>query len=208
MMKTLLSFTILIVVALSQGSRTSVLAVTLEFLPASQMIGLGQSATVDVIISGLAAVGPPSVGVFDLDVTFNPAILSSTGVRFGDLLGKPVLGEALTTSSSARGVIDLAAVSLLSPEELNALQPARFSLASLDFSSLREGTSPLSFSQALMADAFGGILETTASGGIVNVAAPEPSSFFLVASGLVAAIVTTWLRIVRLGVKGSAHDDR
>jgi hypothetical protein len=166
----------------------------LEFLPALQTAGLGQPVSVDVVISGLAAGGPPSVGAFDLDVSFNPTIFSSTGVRFGQFLGNPGLGEVLTISSPARGVIDLAAVSFLSPEELNALQPARFSLASLDFSSLREGTSPLAFSQAIIADAFGGTLATTASGGIVNVAAPEPSSFLLVASGLVAAIVITWLR--------------
>jgi hypothetical protein len=173
-MKTLLAFSILVLVAFGQGSHTLALAVTLEFLPASQMVGLGRPVSVDVVISGLAAGGPSSVGAFDLDVSFNPSILSSTGVRFGQFLGGP--GEVLTTSSLGRGVIDLAAVSFLSPQELNALQPARFSLASLDFSPLREGTTPLSFSQAVIADAFGGTLATTVSGGIANVAASEPAS--------------------------------
>lgn len=192
-MKRRLGFTLLALVALYQGSQTLALAVSLEFVPMSQTVASGQPVNVDVVISGLGPLfGPPSVGAFDLDVSFNPAILSPTQVAFGEFLGNPNTGEALTVSQFTPGVIDFAAVSLLSPEGLDALQPDRFSLAILSFNSLALGTSPLSFSQVIVADAFGKTLDTDSRAGSVNVA-PEPSSLLLVASGLLGALITAWL---------------
>ena len=206
-MRTLLCFTMLILVALCQGNNTLALAVTLEFSPTSQIVDPGKPVTVDVVISGLAAGGPPSVGAFDLDVSFNPAILSSTGVTFGHSLGNPGLGEVLTASSLVPGVIDFAAVSLLSSEELDALQPARFSLANLAFSPVGVGTSRLTFSQVIVADTFGVTLDTDSRVGSVTVV-PEPSSLFLFAPVLVAAIVTIWLRTHQTRREGLKPGDR
>src|SRR5262245_9225206 len=71
-------------------------AVSLEFSPSAQTVA-ASTVSVDVVVSGLAAGGPPSVGSFDLDVTFDPTVLSPIGVTFGPLLGDPNLGEALAT---------------------------------------------------------------------------------------------------------------
>ena len=98
-------------------------------------------------------------------------------------------------------MIDFAAVSLLSPGELAALQPARFSLASLSFNSLALGTSSLTFSQTIVADAFGNTLDVSARDGSVNVV-PESSSFLLFASVLAAAIVIAWCTSIRIGRAG------
>ena len=60
-------------------------AISLEFVPAAQSVSLGSNAEVGIKISGLVNLAAPSLGVFDLDVSFNPAVLSFTGVTYGTL---------------------------------------------------------------------------------------------------------------------------
>ena len=93
----------------------------LNLVPSSLTVVPAQPMTADIVISGLAPGGPPSVGAFDLDVSFASAILSPTGVTFGSFLGIPGL-EALTDFKFLPGLVDLAEVSLLSPSALDALQ--------------------------------------------------------------------------------------
>jgi hypothetical protein len=158
---------------------------SLSFVPASQVIGVGQPVTVDIFISGLGAGSPPSVGTFDLDVSFDPATLSPTGVTFGPFLGNPSdPAETITDFNFLPGVVDLAELSFLAPTELDALQPASFSLATLSFDALAKGTSPLTFSQVIVDDAFGGKLTIDPVSGQVTV--PEPSSLLVFLFGLVA----------------------
>src|SRR5689334_3839449 len=82
---------------------------SLSLVPSSQSVMVGQSVTENVLISGFTA-HPPSVGAFDLSVSFNPAILSVTAVNFGSFLGNPALFEALTSSSVLPGVVEFAEV--------------------------------------------------------------------------------------------------
>jgi hypothetical protein len=119
---------------------------------------------VDIFISGLGAGIPPSVGAFDLDVSFDPAILSPTGVAFGPFLGIPFV-DALVDATFPPGVIDLAEVSLLPSADLDLLQPAAFPFATLFFDTLALGTSPLTFSLVIVDDAFGGKLDITTGSG-------------------------------------------
>ena len=63
--------------------------ILLSLVPSSATVTTGNTVNVNVSISGLS--NPPSVGAFDLDVGFNPAILSPTTVTFGSFLGEPVL---------------------------------------------------------------------------------------------------------------------
>ncbi len=93
---TRLTWVIALVGGLSLLGATPALAiVVLDFVPASQTVPVGQSVTADVVISGVGR--PPSVGAFDLDVSFDPTILSPTGVPvFGLFLGNPGPLEALT----------------------------------------------------------------------------------------------------------------
>jgi hypothetical protein len=66
-------------------------AATISFLPSFQRIGLGSTAEVDVVVSGLP-VGTP-LGGFDFTLAYDPAILSLSSVDFG--LG---LGNVSTTA--------------------------------------------------------------------------------------------------------------
>lgn len=164
-------------------STTPALAISLGFAPSSQTVQVGLPITVDVLISDLGAFTEPSVGTFDLDVSFDPAILLPTDVTFGRFLGDPGLFEALTDFTFSPGVVDFAEVSLLSPSQLDSLQLENFSLATLSFDTLAVGMSSLTFSQVIVDDAFGMKLDIDPGSGKVNVV-PEPTTMFLLGSGL------------------------
>src|SRR5215510_10175942 len=163
-------------------------AASLSFTPTFQTAGVGQPVTVQVTVADLVAGAAPSVGAFDLDVTFDAALLSPTGVTFGPLLGDPDALEALTSLALSPGLIDLAEVSLLAPADLDALQPSSFTLATLSFTTLAVGISPLAFSQALVDDAFATRLALDAAGGSVDIVAPSGGAVPLPASAWLLAV--------------------
>ncbi len=161
-------------------------AISLDFMPASQTVIVGQPVTVDVVISNL---GTEIVSTFDLDVTYDPSILLATDVTFGLFLGDPALAEALTSFDlSTMGVVDFAELSLLPNLELAALQPDSFTLATLSFDTKAAGTSRLAF----FFDEFNDVkgldpltpLSLEDGSGSINVV-PEPGTLLLIGSGLV-----------------------
>lgn len=168
------------------------LAVSLDFSIATPTVQLGQQATVDVVISGLGSGIPPSIGCFDMDVSFDPSVLSVADVSFGPYLGSESGGEALSMSAPGSGVVQLASVSLLPNPDLDALQPASFTLATLTFSTLSVGSSPLSFSYYLVDDGNGDKLPINTGGGGVYVI-PEPPALLSVLCG-VGALQGAFLR--------------
>ena len=142
-----------LVLVLMFFSSSSVQAISLDFVPSTQQVDIGSTVDVDIVISGLGDFTDPSLGVFDLDVIFDPTILSFDSVTFGLLLGDPSLGEAITVEdASTPGTVNLFEVSLLEgdavtcffciPPFLNDLQPSSFTLATLTFDTLSVGTKP------------------------------------------------------------------
>ena len=114
------------------------------------------------------------MGAFDLDVAFDQSIFAPTSVTFGLFLGDPSAFEAFTDFNFLSGVVDFAEVSLLSSAELDILQPSSFSLATLSFNAIGDGTSQFGFvGNQTVDDAFGEKLSV-----------PEPGTILLVASGL------------------------
>lgn len=111
-------------------------AVVLSAVPGFTDAMPGDSVTIDIVISGLGAGGPDSLGDFDLDVVYDSTALSVTGFTLTSLLGDFGLGEAadLSLGDDTFGTIGLAVISTLFDFELDALQPASFVLASIDFS--------------------------------------------------------------------------
>lgn len=55
---------------------------------------VGHPVSVNISVSGLGS--GVQLGGFDLDIGYNPALLTPTGVTFGSRLGNPALFEALT----------------------------------------------------------------------------------------------------------------
>ncbi len=112
-------------------------AIIIDFVPSDQTVGLGADVGVDLVISGLGDFTAPSLGAFDFDLTYDEAILSPRSVTVTTRLGDGTLGQTIEgLDISSAGLIDLFVVSLLSQQELEALQPESFVLATFSFETI------------------------------------------------------------------------
>lgn len=175
-------------------SATRVQAMSLSFVPGSQVLSGVGVAAVDIVITGLEAVAPQQVvSSYDLNVSYNPSVLQATGVSFGSFLGASL--QNFDTSNP--GVVELAEVSLESDASLALLQPDGFTLATLTFSAVQFGRSALTFVAVpvlglnvigLDAD----VLPVAGGQGAVEVV-PEPQTLVLLGTGLVM-LAGNWRR--------------
>ena len=157
------------------------MATVLSFSPASTTAAVGANVAVEVRVEGL---GPAQdLAAFDFKVLFDASKLSFSSYTLGNGLGDLGLFEALDFSAGtvASGVLNLAEVSFLF--DLGA-QGDSFTLATLNFTSLVDGGSMLSFMNATLSDAFGNAL-TASTGSAAVTAVPEPGTPYLLMSVLV-----------------------
>ena len=169
-------------------------AITVSFDPTAQTVATGSFVSVKLGISGLGNGAAPSLGTFDLNIGYNPSLLSFTSVIFGD----PVLGDQLdlfslgsltSSDNTTPGTVNVFELSFDSVADLNTLQAANFTLATFTFSALSGGTSPLSISINALGDANGDPLAATmASGNVTVTAVPLPGAVWLFGSGLLGLI--------------------
>lgn len=153
-------------------------AATIGFSPASQQASLGDSVSFDIVVSELEG---EIVSSYDLDVSFDAAVLAVTGVLFTTALGDPDLFDVLLGfDTTTPGLADLSALSLLDDADLLALQGGdSVTLATLDFTVVGPGTSSLSFlfdPPNEITGANGALLVVTSASGTL---VPEPSSALL-----------------------------
>ena len=127
-------------------------AVSLSLVPATTTASVGDSVAIAIEIAGLGAGMPPTLSSFDVDVSFDPSVLSFQNVVFGSALGSGA--DVFTSSGVLSGPtrVNVAEASLLLSSVLDAAQPASFVLATLSFLALGPGTSPLAIGQAILAD--------------------------------------------------------
>jgi hypothetical protein len=157
-------------------------AATIGFAPSSLAVGVGDSFSVDIVVSGLAG---EIVSAYDLDITYDSSIILPTSVTFGSLLGDQSAFEVFNAfDMSASGVVDLAQLSLLSDTNLLALQGGdSFVLATLGFDATSLGTTNLDF----VFDSINNITGlnaqtlniTAASGSVAVVPEPTAATLFL-----------------------------
>lgn len=168
-------------------------------------VSLGDPVTIAIGITGLGANAAPSLGAFDMEVDYNPLVLGSPSVSFGD----PILGDQLALtfpSFKCTGLItacglssfplELEEVSLDPGATLNASQAGAFIMAEITFAATGVGTSDITLSNVSLADAFGASLggNLIILNGQVHVASPivdtpEPGSLLLLASGLAGLLL-------------------
>ena len=169
-------------------------AVVLSLEPASQIAAPGDNVSLDLVISGLGNLAPDSLGDFDIDITFESVALTFTSYGLGTSLGDIGLGEAFDFSLGdlGGGTVNLAEVSLLLSDELDALQADSFTLATLDFQVdvLAQGSETLVDISTVWAlgDGFGDPLAVDATNSAVISAVPIPAAVWLFGSGLLGMI--------------------
>ncbi len=159
-------------------------AILIGFDSPTNNVTLGSSVDVDLVISGLGDFAPPSLGAFDLDITYDSAIVDLAGVAFGtqlDLLGF----GSIRGVSEVNGTVSLFEISLDFPFDLDTLQPGAFTLATLTFDAIAAGTSSLVTSNEILSDSLGSpLFADTGTGSITVRGVPEPATLALLSLGL------------------------
>jgi hypothetical protein len=166
--------------------------VALYFEPSASALGLGETASVDVWISGIGGADGLYLGGYGLTINYDPGILSFQSISFFDYLG--------SLSAPLPPTLDLATMSLsvyegsfLTTQELIGRQPSAFPLLSLNFQAIALGTSSLSFSAVELSDEegygiIGGVTSASATVSVSAAAVPEPATFMLLGTGMLLGI--------------------
>jgi hypothetical protein len=149
--------------------------------PTSQTTSIGRLVTADIDIAGLGI--PPSIGTFDLDISYNPLVLAFSGFAFGDPLVGDQLdptgnGDVISSVNPGIGTLEIFELSLDSSSTLNSLQHSSFTLGALTFNAVGTGDSALDMSINALGDADGNPLTATIQDGAVSLtsAIPEPET--------------------------------
>ena len=173
-------------------------AATITFSPTNQTVGVGDQVFLDINISGLGDGTAPSLGVFDLDVSYDGHLLGFNSVIFGDLN----IGDQLDFSgygadydiTTYQGGIRLYGLSYDTPDTLDTLQADSFTMARIGFQTLNLGTSGLDLAVNILGDANGDALQADATPSGHIQATPAPPALLLLGTGLVGAWTGTGRR--------------
>lgn len=145
----------LVTTALFALSLGSVQAVSVFVAPASQTVNVADTATIEIRISGLGNLSSLSLGAWAADLQYDSSIISLNSISFGTQLDTGTFGSIQIDNGSGGGLISIDEVSLESPADLNANQPGAFVLATIDFTALATGVSPVSFVHDGVVSSFG-----------------------------------------------------
>ncbi len=119
-------------------------AATLSLSIDSATVSTDDVITLDLVISGLD--GTTILGGFDIDVAFDSGVLAFGDYTLSDWLGSIDDFEADDYSEGeyVDGLVNLCVISYLSASELLASQPDSFTLATLSFTAIDNGTAAFS----------------------------------------------------------------
>ncbi len=140
-------------------------------------------------VSGLGDATAPALSTYDLDIHFDPSLLSYSGITFGDpLLGNQLdvfnLGSnTITAELTGIGILNVFELSLDAPADLNAWQADTFILATLRFDILNHGTSALTINVNVFDDADAVALSPAVQSATITTV-PLPSAVWLWLAGL------------------------
>ena len=160
-------------------------AILLSISPQSQTDPIGSAVQVQVAVSGLGHNAAPSLGAYDFNIAFNPAVLSFSSLTFGDSIKGDQLdlshiGSISGFSIPATGQVEVFEISLDAATLLDSSQADSFILTTLQFTTVTAGSSSLLPSANSVSDSQGSSLNTVLQPArIIVTATPEPSTFAL-----------------------------
>lgn len=163
----------------------------ISILPRIEYVNVGALAEIDISASLPLGGIDGSIGAFDLDVLFDPALLSFASVTFGSALDPLAMGSIRGTSNNL-GRANLYEISLDSITDLVDNQPREFILATITFRAIGVGIGELNLTLNALADASGRPLASTLLPGMLTVTPvdePSISAFLSIGLLVVGAIV-------------------
>lgn len=197
------------------------LALSLSLIPQNEIVGAGSSGFFSLLYSSAPGELRPVLGAFDLEIAFDPSVATFKNIFFPVVqsAGKYGLGKADTVmgvgsdplsetdiilDATSPGGLRLGVVSLLFSDDLAILQsqvqPGPLRLATIEFQTINElnlSTEMTIQPDVLLANADGDALTGVTLNHATLSTVPEPSTIFLVASGLVSLLV--WRPRVKAG---------
>ena len=120
-------------------------AITINIVPDSQTVQVGDAFNLDVVVSGLSAANE-IVSAYDLDISYDTSILNATAVSFGSYLDSPLYPSIQDSVLTNPGTVNIAELSFLFDDELALQQTDSFTLATLSFDALMAGVSAIGVS--------------------------------------------------------------
>ena len=172
--------------------RTPANAIAVDLVLDSNVVGIGESFDLAVVVSGLDGFGVIKGTAFSI-------IIDPVGTPSNVEYNSAVYGTGFITStqlppSVAPGVVSLSETSTASTEDLIRLQPSMFTLATLNFTAIAAGTTEFSFGSIILYDE-NGLAFTPDELGITRITVvPIPSGLFLFASVLAGMGLFGWRR--------------
>lgn len=183
-------------------------AVTVRVDPVAQSALVHSLVSANVTISGVNDGTAPALGHFNIDVGFNPATLQFMGVTFGDQLDVFGLGDIQDVLFDGVDSVNVLETSLDTFADVIAHQGQNFSLFTLNFKVLAQGTSLLTPSVITLADLNLDVFsaDQTLDGSIRGAiqSAPEPSTSLLIFGGGMA----WWVARTRRSPCSKGHQDQ
>lgn len=195
--------------AIALSASLGVQAITLSLTPSVSSTPVGSQVSVDLLIEGLGDHTAPSLGAFEVNLGFAPALFSLDSIAFDGHLGDPLSEAFAQVDTNTAGLAKLFETSFL---EVNAascvfclgpyledLQPGAFRLATLIFNANQPGTGNFVLTINSLADGDANALTADTLGTSVTVVgtAPVPEPDTLALFGLGSAGLVRFARRTR-----------
>ncbi len=147
---------------------------TVSLDPVTQNIAVGGTAVVNLNISGLGAGVTPTLGSWLAYIAFDSLVVSigTANVTFGTNLDLGVIGTISLVDGTTPNLIKIDETSFEDMAALNLVQPAAFTLATLTFTGVAQGTSALTFNRLELGDEMGFPLALSSSTASITVGTP------------------------------------
>ncbi len=167
-------------------------AISLEFVPPNQTVDVNDIVMVDIVVTGLEVGGINQiVSSFDLDVTYNPLVLTATSFTYSSALDTGTFGDLPNDPPLFLngGVTFITNASLESDADLQLAQGDSVTLGTLFFQAIDSGPSTLDFGFASLGGTNFSLLDFSKGTGNVTVRQPtqnpipEPSTMLLMGTG-------------------------